>query len=99
MREVKAGEFKAKCLKLLDEVAETGEGLIVTKRGKPVARLLPVYSPPNQVFGALKDITQIVDSNDDLNSALDEAELRAWEESLERKAVSIEKAFKKAVKK
>jgi prevent-host-death family protein len=99
MREVKAGEFKAKCLKLLDEVAETGEGLIVTKRGKPVARLLPVYAPPKQVFGALKDITQIADPSDDLNSALDEADLRAWEESLERKAAALDKAFKKAAKK
>jgi prevent-host-death family protein len=41
MREIKAGEFKPKCLKLLDEVAETGEVLVVTKRGRPVARVLP----------------------------------------------------------
>jgi prevent-host-death family protein len=38
---VPAGEFKTKCLSLLDEVAETGETLVVTKRGKPVARVLP----------------------------------------------------------
>lgn len=43
---VPAGEFKARCLALLDRVAETGEELIVTKRGKPVARLLPVETPP-----------------------------------------------------
>lgn len=36
-----AGEFKSKCLALLDEVARTGRGLVVTKRGKPVARVLP----------------------------------------------------------
>jgi prevent-host-death family protein len=99
MREVKAGEFKAKCLKLLDEVAATGEGLIVTKRGKPVARLVPVSSPPERVFGALKDITEIVDLNDDLNSALDEADLRAWEVSLERKAESLERSLRRAGKK
>ena len=40
-RTVPAGEFKAKCLALLDEVAKTGETLVVTKRGKPVARILP----------------------------------------------------------
>ncbi len=38
---VPAGEFKTKCLSLLDEVAESGETLVVTKRGKPVARVVP----------------------------------------------------------
>ena len=40
-RTVKATEFKAKCLKLMDEVAETGEEIIITKNGKPVAKLTP----------------------------------------------------------
>ena len=35
MRSIPAGRFKAQCLKLLDEVAETGETIVVTKRGKP----------------------------------------------------------------
>ena len=39
---VAAGEFKAKYLSLLDDVALTGKELIVTKRGKPVAKLVPV---------------------------------------------------------
>ena len=39
MREIKASEFKAKCLKLIDEVNETGEPIVITKRGKTVARL------------------------------------------------------------
>jgi prevent-host-death family protein len=39
---IAAGEFKAKCLSLLDEVAITGRELIVTKRGKPVAKLVPL---------------------------------------------------------
>ncbi|MEX0784720.1 MAG: type II toxin-antitoxin system Phd/YefM family antitoxin [Dehalococcoidia bacterium] len=41
-RTIPAGEFKAKCLALLDEVAQTGEELVVTKRGKPVARVAPL---------------------------------------------------------
>ena len=49
---IAAGEFKAKCLKLLDEVAESGEGLIITKRGKPVARLVPMPGTRDP-FGAL----------------------------------------------
>ena len=40
-RTIKASEFKATCLKLMDEVAETGEEIIITKNGKPVARLAP----------------------------------------------------------
>ena len=44
-RTISATEFKAKCLALLDEVAETKETLVVTKRGKPVARVVPVPEP------------------------------------------------------
>ena len=44
---IPAGEFKARCLALLDRVSETGEELVVTKRGKPVARLLPAEPPPS----------------------------------------------------
>jgi prevent-host-death family protein len=40
-----ASRFKARCLALLDEVAETGESLVVTKRGRPVARVAPVQAP------------------------------------------------------
>lgn len=50
---VAAGEFKAKCLKLLDDVAATGEPLTITKRGRPVAQLVPI---PGQrpLFGAMR---------------------------------------------
>jgi prevent-host-death family protein len=48
-----AGEFKAKCLKLLDEVAETREPLIITKHGKPVAKVVPIPER-REIFGALK---------------------------------------------
>jgi len=40
--EISAGEFKAKCLKLMDEVASTHEPLVITKRGKPVVMMVPV---------------------------------------------------------
>jgi prevent-host-death family protein len=42
MRVVPAGVFKQTCLRLLDEVAQTGEGIEVTKHGRPVARVVPV---------------------------------------------------------
>lgn len=41
MKTMGAGEFKAKCLSLMDEVKATGEEITITKRGKPVARLVP----------------------------------------------------------
>ena len=41
MRSIRASEFKAKCLAILDEVYETGEPITIVKRGRPVARLLP----------------------------------------------------------
>src|SRR2546421_238174 len=44
-RTIAASEFKAKCLALLDEVAETKETLVVTKRGKPVVQVVPVEEP------------------------------------------------------
>jgi len=41
MRSIRASEFKAKCLAILDEVEKTGEPVTILKRGKPVARLVP----------------------------------------------------------
>jgi prevent-host-death family protein len=52
-RSISASEFKAKCLALLDEVAEKGQPLVVTKRGKPVARVLPVEEP-RSLLGTVK---------------------------------------------
>ncbi len=43
-KSIPAGEFKAKCLGLLDKVARTGEPLIVTKRNKPIAKVVPIKS-------------------------------------------------------
>ncbi len=48
-RSIAASEFKAKCLALLDEVARTHETLVVTKRGKAVARVVPVEEPDSLV--------------------------------------------------
>jgi prevent-host-death family protein len=49
-----AAEFKAKCLQAMDEVAETGEPVVVTKRGKPVAQLVPVARKPRTLRGFLE---------------------------------------------
>jgi prevent-host-death family protein len=54
MKQVAAGRFKATCLKLMDRVAATGEPVEITKRGKPLARLVPVGAErrAKTVFGA-----------------------------------------------
>jgi prevent-host-death family protein len=45
MQRISASQFKARCLALLDDVALTGEEIVVTKRGKPVARLVAIDEP------------------------------------------------------
>lgn len=44
MRTIPAGEFKAKCLAIMDEVQARGETIVITKRGKPVVRVAPLES-------------------------------------------------------
>ena len=55
MKMIAAGEFKAKCLKFLDEVAQTHELLVVTKHGKPVACLTPYHEAIDTDINPLKD--------------------------------------------
>ena len=54
MRTIKASEFKAKCLKIMDEVAATSEAVEITKYGVPVARLVPARQRPKTIIGAMK---------------------------------------------
>ena len=50
-RTIKASEFKSKCLKLMDEVAESGIEIVITKNGKPVAKLTALQERPKSLFG------------------------------------------------
>ena len=52
MTSIAAGEFKARCLQLLDDVANSRKPLVITKFGKPVATLVPM-PPPVKLRGAL----------------------------------------------
>lgn len=52
MKSIKASEFKARCLQLMDEVAASGETITVTKNGRPVAELGPIKNKPATLFGA-----------------------------------------------
>lgn len=58
-RTMTASEFKARCLKLMDEVAATGQAIVITKNGKPVSRLVPYWQRPETLFGALKGSLRI----------------------------------------
>ena len=51
VKTIKASEFKAKCLKLMDEVAESGEEIIITKNGRPTARQVSYRERPKTLFG------------------------------------------------
>ena len=54
-REIPAGKFKAECLALMDRVRERGEEYVITKHGKPVAKLVPVEDQPvPSLWGCMK---------------------------------------------
>jgi prevent-host-death family protein len=59
-RQIAAGEFKAKCLGLLDEVQRERKEILITKRGKPVARLVPVEKTVPEIFGRMKGSIEIL---------------------------------------
>ncbi len=65
--EITATQFKARCLALLDEVADSGSELTITKRGRPVALVTPV-DPEASLAGT---VTQLV-SDDELIRPIDQ---------------------------
>ncbi len=79
-RTIKASEFKATCLKLMDEVAETGDEVVITKNGEPVSRLVPYREKPKSLFGCLRGKMEITG---DIMSPLE------WEWDEERKVALI----------
>lgn len=67
-RTMTATEFRARCLKLIDEVAESGEDIVITKRGHPVARLTPYRTTRGKWVGRDRDI---IEMRDDLIEPVD----------------------------
>lgn len=70
LQKIKASEFKAKCLRLMDAVADSGEPIVITKNGKPVAQLEPFHHKPETLKGALRGHIAI---DGDIIAPLDEA--------------------------
>lgn len=56
---IPAAVFKAECLRLMDEVARTGQPIVITKHGKPVAQLVPVPTEPESMFGYMSNTVTI----------------------------------------
>jgi len=74
MKKIAAGEFKARCLTLMEDVRSTKQPLLITKRGKPVAKLVPVDTGEDDFIGRLKGVFRVVG---DIASPLEPPE--AWE--------------------
>ena len=54
-RTINASDFKAKCLALIDQVADTGDPIVITKNGKPLVKLVPHRVPKRSPLGVWKD--------------------------------------------
>ena len=74
MKKIAAAAFKAQCLTLMDDVRSTKQPLLITKRGKPVAKLVPVDTREDDFIGRLKGVFRVVG---DIESPIEPAE--AWE--------------------
>jgi prevent-host-death family protein len=60
MKTMPAGQFKARCLKVMDDVRSTREPVIITKNGRPVAKLVPAEDPSDDFLGKLSGTMKIV---------------------------------------
>ncbi|PYT80366.1 MAG: type II toxin-antitoxin system prevent-host-death family antitoxin [Acidobacteria bacterium] len=60
MKQMRASVFKSRCLKVMDRVQATGEPVIVTKRGKPVVKVIPAGPEKDDLFGFMKGKFEIV---------------------------------------
>jgi prevent-host-death family protein len=54
MKTIPAGKFKVHCLAIMDEVQAKRQAVVITKRGKPVAKLVPIEQEKDDIFGFFK---------------------------------------------
>ena len=74
MKKMPAGKFKALCLTVMEEVRATREPVLITKRGRPVAKLIPADTSSDDFIGRLEGVVRIVG---DIKSPLEPPE--SWE--------------------
>lgn len=60
MKTMPAGEFKARCLRVMEEVKKYRTPVVITKKGRPVAKLVPPDAPVSDVFGCMTGTARIV---------------------------------------
>ena len=60
MQKIAAAQFKSQCLAVMEQVAESGRPVVVTKHGKPVVRIIPAESDENEIFGFLAGKGRII---------------------------------------
>jgi prevent-host-death family protein len=72
MKEISAAIFKAQCLTLMEDVRSTRRPIVITKRGKPIAKLVPLDEQKDEFIGRLKGVFEVV-------GELDSDPAEAWE--------------------
>jgi prevent-host-death family protein len=60
MKTIPAAQFKAHCLRMMEEVRTRRTPVLITKRGKPLAKLVPAEEKPGEIFGCLADKIEIL---------------------------------------
>jgi prevent-host-death family protein len=60
MREIPLNKFRARCLAILDRVQKTKEAVLITKGGRPLAKLVPAEEVPREFLGRLEGIVKII---------------------------------------
>ena len=60
MKQMRASVFKARCLAVMDDIQATGEPVTVTKRGKPVVKVIPAESEKDDIFGFMAGKAKII---------------------------------------
>jgi prevent-host-death family protein len=74
MKKMPAGQFKARCLSVMEDVSKTREPVLITKRGRPIAKLVPAEKPEQNFIGRLEGRVRITG---DIESPIEP--LEAWE--------------------
>jgi prevent-host-death family protein len=59
MKKIPAGEFKARCLRIMEEVKSYRTPVVITKKGRPVAKLVPPDEPAADVFGCMAGTAEL----------------------------------------
>ena len=60
MKTIAAGEFKTHCLRIMEEVSKRRQPVLITKKGVPVAKLVPVEQTERDIVGCLEGVMEIV---------------------------------------